>query len=346
MSITAYIGINGSGKSYEVVRSVILPAFLNGRRIVTNITGVTNEKFVEFISSDEKLVNTRHGEIISVSDNDVNSDNFLPYKGCSSSFCQPGDLICIDEAWRFWETDKMLKNGHRSFFAEHRHFSNAQTGFTCDVVLISQDLGTLCRFIRARIETTYRMQKHVSLGLTKRYRVDVFMGAKTFKKSLTSSYQEKYDPKFFPLYSSHDGHNAVEARVDERQNIFRQTKIWVIAAFCIVSICASFFFVWSFLTRNQTSSPEKFVHAQKNDLPAPAAAVSVSTSPPPVAASPLSRTWRISGTLKTELSDFVVISDGFGTVRLIGREVFVGQGMTMFGLIDGERVTWFSGDKK
>ncbi|WP_263062799.1 zonular occludens toxin family protein [Dickeya dadantii] len=343
MSITAYIGINGSGKTYEVVRSVILPAFLNGRRVVTNIAGVTNEKFIEFISSDEKLVNIQHGEIVPVSDNDVNSDNFLPYKGFLSSFCQPGDLICIDEAWRFWETDKMLKNGHRSFFAEHRHFSDAETGFTCDVVLISQDLGTLSRFIRARIETTYRMQKHVSLGLTKRYRVDVFMGAKTFKKSLTSSYQEKYDPKFFPLYSSHDGSNAVEARVDERQNIFRQTKIWVIAAFCIVSICASFFFVWSFLTRNQTSSPEKFVHAQKNDLPAP---VSVSTSPPPVAASPLSRTWRISGTLKTELADFVVISDGFGTVRLIGREVFVGQGMTMFGLIDGERVTWFSGDKK
>ncbi|WP_280528188.1 zonular occludens toxin domain-containing protein [Dickeya dadantii] len=53
MSITAYIGINGSGKTYEVVRSVILPAFLNGRRIVTNITGVTNEKFIEFVSSDE-----------------------------------------------------------------------------------------------------------------------------------------------------------------------------------------------------------------------------------------------------------------------------------------------------
>ncbi|EGJ3415938.1 hypothetical protein IHC78_002873 [Salmonella enterica subsp. houtenae] len=36
MAISAYIGIPGSGKSYEAVCNVIIPAFTSGRRVVTN----------------------------------------------------------------------------------------------------------------------------------------------------------------------------------------------------------------------------------------------------------------------------------------------------------------------
>ncbi|UEM37661.1 zonular occludens toxin family protein [Pectobacterium aquaticum] len=343
MSITAYIGINGSGKTYEVVRSVMLPAFLNGRRIVTNIEGVTHDNFMKFILNDEKLKDITPGIVIPVSDDDVNKEDFLPYKGAGDTFCKPGDLICIDEAWRFWETDKMLLKGHRSFFAEHRHFSDKDSGFTCDIVVISQDLGTLCRFIKSRIETTYRMQKHLALGLAKRYRVDVYMGAKPFTKYLTSSYQEKYNPQYFSLYRSHDEKNAKEARVDKRQNIFRQTKLWVVLFFSIMSISVAIFFVYSFLNRGQENN-QKIVHAQKTEPAAPLS--SVAAPSPPVATLPLSRTWKISGTLKAHGADFVIISDSNGVFRLIGKEVFIGQGMMMYALIDNERVTYFSGSMK
>ena len=40
MPINAYTGLMGSGKTYEVVTNVILPAVLQGRRIVTNIEGI------------------------------------------------------------------------------------------------------------------------------------------------------------------------------------------------------------------------------------------------------------------------------------------------------------------
>ena len=343
MSITAYIGILGSGKTYEVVRSVILPAFLNGRRIVTNIEGVTHEKFMDFILNDEKLKDITPGIVIPVSDDDVNKESFLPYKGSGETFCKPGDLICIDEAWRFWETDKMLLTGHRSFFAEHRHFADKESGFTCDIVIISQDLGSICRFIKSRIETTYRMQKHLALGLAKRYRVDIYMGAKTYKKSLTSSYQEKYNPKYFPLFHSHDERNAKETRVDKRQNIFRQAKLWIMFLFSIISFALATYFISSFLNRGQTSS-QNIVHAQKTEPAAPLP--SVAPSSPPVAVLPLSRTWKISGTLKDHGADFVIISDSNGAFRLIGKEVFIGQGMMMYALIDNERVTYFSGSVK
>lgn len=48
MAILAYVGIPGSGKSYEVVSSVILEHFRKGRRIVSNIEGVTQEKLIHY----------------------------------------------------------------------------------------------------------------------------------------------------------------------------------------------------------------------------------------------------------------------------------------------------------
>ena len=48
MAILAYVGIPGSGKSYEVVSSVILEHFRKGRRIVRNIEGVTQEKLIHY----------------------------------------------------------------------------------------------------------------------------------------------------------------------------------------------------------------------------------------------------------------------------------------------------------
>lgn len=53
MAINAYVGIPGSGKTYEVVRSLILPAFIKGRRIVTNIVGIDEQKFIDYALKQE-----------------------------------------------------------------------------------------------------------------------------------------------------------------------------------------------------------------------------------------------------------------------------------------------------
>ena len=104
------------------------------------------------------------------------------------TFCKAGDLIVIDEVWRIWGSDKDIPKNHRSFIAEHRHFAHAETGVTCDLVVINQDVAQIPRFIKDRIETTYRMQKHIALGLRNRYRVDVFQGIKLFKNNRMNYY--------------------------------------------------------------------------------------------------------------------------------------------------------------
>ena len=99
MAISAYIGIPGSGKSYEAVCNVIIPAFTSGRRVVTNIYGLQKDKITERYPD-------ATGEIIVVDNDDVLKADFFPFKGGEGSFCQFGDLIVIDEAWRIFGSDK------------------------------------------------------------------------------------------------------------------------------------------------------------------------------------------------------------------------------------------------
>ncbi|OKX16986.1 hypothetical protein AWP89_00845, partial [Escherichia coli] len=48
MAISAYVGIPGSGKSYEVVSSVIIPACMSGRRVISNIYGFSAGGIYDF----------------------------------------------------------------------------------------------------------------------------------------------------------------------------------------------------------------------------------------------------------------------------------------------------------
>ena len=221
MAISAYVGVPGSGKSYEVVKSVILPAIQSGRRVVSNVYGLNEEKIHQYLlKNNRKLREEQLGELIYVSNEQCLDPNFLPSMEEQDTFCKAGDLIVIDEVWRIWGSDKDIPKNHRSFIAEHRHFSHPDTGITCDLVVINQDVAQIPRFIKDRIETTYRMQKHVSLGFRNRYRVDVFQGVKLFKSNRMNYYQEKYDNEIFELYKSYESTNAKESVTDKRQSIF------------------------------------------------------------------------------------------------------------------------------
>ena len=219
MAILAYIGIPGSGKTYEVISSVILEHFKRGRRIISNIEGLTEQKLIDYCLS-KGMKEESLGSYLSVTDDECQQANFFPYKGSIETVCKAGDLICIDEAWRIFSSDKIQEN-HRSFLAEHRHFTNTETGECCDLVVINQSISQLPRFIKDRIETTYRMSKLTTLGMRNRYRVDIFTGAKTTKANKILQLQRKYDKEIFSLYKSYDGENGKENIVDGRGNIFK-----------------------------------------------------------------------------------------------------------------------------
>lgn len=339
MAISAYVGIPGSGKSYEVVASVIISACIAGRRIVSNIYGLDTQSVYDYCVEIKKADRGTLGEILLVQNEDVQNENFFPYKTESGiaedTFCRPGDLICIDEAWRIWENDKGIPANHRSFIAEHRHFADEKTGVTCDLVVMNQSVANLPRFIKDRVETTYRMSKHVALGLHHRYRVDVFTGIKLFKSNLTNSYQNKYDRAIFPLYKSHENGQGRELVTDKRQNIFSSKILWFKAVgLLILAVIALFYLFWFFTSNSQ---PEQ----QKNDLPTGNTAVaSVSAMP---AKPVVSGTWRLAGRLKRDGMAWVVLAETSGRLRIEPASQFSFDGMMMTGEVDGETVTVYSG---
>lgn len=342
MSISAYVGVPGSGKSYEVVKSVLLPAYMSGRRIVTNIEGIKEEAFREYVLSRKKSKIDDLGTIIRVSDDDVMQDNFFPFKTNDKTVetvCKSGDLIAIDELWRIWESEGKIPNNHRSFIAEHRHFTDDITGLCCDLVVINQSVGNLPRFLKDRIETTYRMSKHISLGLNSRYRVDVFNGIKLFKNNRVTYYQEKYDKEIFKLYSSYDSQNGTESITDKRQNIFKNKRILFLCLFLLIMLFTSIFFIYKFFSSRQSAS--KIVNTDQTISMSINQNLQFKSEPEPEPK--LSTTWRISGALTQNGKSFVILMSNSGAIKLEPASQFMFSGLAIQGTINGEIVTKYTG---
>lgn len=348
MPISAYIGSLGSGKSYEVVLSVIVPACLQGRRVVTNIYGINESAIHDYCAKKNKVNPDELGRVLYVTNDQVFEESFFPFKDSDDkdTFCQAGDLICIDECWRIWESDKSICNNHRSFIAEHRHFTHKETGVCCDLVVINQEISQLPRFIKARLDTVYRMQKHLALGLKSHYRVDVFTGAKLYKANKVTSYQRKYDKTIFPLYKSYETGTGNELTVDKRQNVFSKKSLYVyIVGILLVVILSVTYLVSFFKSKSSEHSKEEstqIVTSSSVNKPLMEAPVKNAEIKPPV----VSSTWRIGGKIQREGRSYIFLVNTAGNIRVVPAAGFSYQGMQITGIVDNELVTIYSGGGK
>ncbi|HGJ5877439.1 MAG TPA: zonular occludens toxin domain-containing protein [Arsenophonus sp.] len=139
-----------------IICNFIIPAFIKGRWIVTNIYGISVEKITAYCLEKKKADDHLLGDTIRINNEQIKEANFFPFKTetgiAENTFWQACNLIYIDEAWCIWENNKIPEQ-HRSFIAEHGHFVNSQ-GVTCDLVLLNQSVANLPRFIKDRIEIT------------------------------------------------------------------------------------------------------------------------------------------------------------------------------------------------
>ncbi|ENY6786998.1 zonular occludens toxin family protein [Providencia rettgeri] len=343
MPITAYVGVPRSGKSYEVVKSVIVPAIASGRRVISNIYGLNEDKIKSYcLKQNKKLSPDELGSLVHVDNSQCLEDTFLPSMENQDTFCQAGDLVVIDEVWRVWGSDKDIPKNHRSFIAEHGHFVNEKTGVMSDLVVINQTVTDIPRFIKARIETTYRMQKHVSLGLSNRYRVDVFQGAKVTKSNRMNYYQEKYDKAIFELYKSVEGNNPNTVKTDKRQSIFSSPKVMMLLIFVPLGLLTSAYFVYDYFNQylGTKSSTQQQIQPMSSVPLISNQAVNLPIKPlKPI----LSTKWRITGELLKEGKAYVILADRKGQLRLEPRSLFQFNGRLLQGEIDGELVNYYSG---
>lgn len=197
MPINAYTGLMGSGKSYEVVSSVMLDALAQGRRIVSNIDGLNIERITEYLISKRGIEEQKIGVVVLVSNEQVKSPNFFFHGTDVETIVQPGDLVCIDEAWRFWGAGEAIPEPHFIFFREHRHYAHPETNICCDLVLMVQDISDLNRKLKSVVELSFRTKKHKSLGLSKHYVVQVFEGYRMNAKTQVNLLQKNTILAFF-----------------------------------------------------------------------------------------------------------------------------------------------------
>lgn len=371
MAISAYVGIPGSGKSYEVVLSVILENYIKGRRIVTNIEGISDDKVRDYCLTKKGAKEEDLGSLIKVTDEDCQRDDFFPYKGSyGSTICKAGDLICIDEVWRIFPTNE-IKENHRSFIAEHRHFTDEITGVCCDLVVINQSVSGIPRFIKDRIETTFVMSRLVALGFKKRYRVNVYVGVKCNKQGLVAQYQNKFNDEIFNLYKSFDGVNGKQTVIDDRQNFFKSGTFRLMMIFIILAFGYSYYSLKDFISPKKQDIEQvedvkevKEIENKEEIKPNNIAINKVNKSVNnddfgefgdiyrSMKAKDelvrnnkelLSKNWRITGELVKDGRLFVVLIDRKNNLRLEPRSLFENEGRSLKGVIGGEVVSYYSG---
>lgn len=345
MPINVYTGLMRSGKSYEVVSQVILEAVAQGRRVVTNVDGIDNDLIQAYVAESRKLDASVLGQVVHCTNEQVFKPDFFPYyddkkSAVTDTLCQPGDLVCIDEAWRFWGTDSKLLKEHKSFFLEHGHFVHPDSGVACDLVLMIQDMSTLHRFVRSVVAFSFRTHKKVSLGLANTYSVNMWEGSKMTKATMIGTWVRKYNKAVFPLYSSFKGGaKGKTVNVDKRQNILASKKLWFLVGCLVVFGSMGVYGTMRFFSPPQNHATDRSKNGTGNGVPGTGSASQVT----PTKTANVSEAWRVSGSLISGGKAFVVLIGEGGRVRLEHPSSFQNSGAVMVGDVDGQRVTTWSG---
>jgi zona occludens toxin len=239
VSVVAYTGLPGSGKSYSVVEHQIVPALKAGRKVVTNLPMRLEHVDAQGWS----------GEVVELPLDVVIAE---PHK--ILEYTTPGCLLIIDEAWKIFpqgmQANKVALE-YGKLLAEHRHMVDAQ-GNSVQIVLVVQDLANIAAFARRLVENTFVTTKLSFVGLSGSFRVDVFHGGQTGATPPVSQRLRmitgRYRKDVYSLYKSHtlavndDQVGANEKGMDQRANV------WKRPAFAVGAVLVPLILWWSFHT--------------------------------------------------------------------------------------------------
>ena len=328
----------GSGKSYEVVSSVILPAIQAGRRVVTNIDGINPQAIEDYILARTKLTTDQLGKIVTFTNDDISAANFFPseedpHSETNDTILKAGDLLAVDECWKFWSTDNKISDAHMTFFRMHRHYTHPVTGVACDVALMIQDLGTLHRKLRAVVEMSTRTVKLKTLGMDTKYRIELYEGNKLTQKSHIDTFNKSYKTEIFPLYKSYSAGEGKENAIDKRQNVLLNPRYWLIIVIVLAIGSWGIWYVWGFFKG-------------KNTPPSPVNSTASGLTPLPTAAKPkpdYSTDWRIAGRFDANGQNWAVLVNSAGKFRVESPSVFSNSGYALIGEVDGQKTTVWTG---
>jgi zona occludens toxin len=249
MAFNYLVGLPGNGKTYGVLKRVIIPALKGGRTVLTNIEGIDPEKVAVYLGKDVE-------EIKSLL---VVVDKYEPYKekfwydeddpeGCT---VRPGYLVVLDEVNRYLGTLANDYNPRKPpedkyqaviwpvfeiFCREHRHYVD-EKGQSLDVWLLSQGFNDIKRKYHGIIDMTVLTTKLDFLGRPDEFKMFYYVGAVNpmsrggitqshFRVEPPGAAGEKFDPEIGKLYHSHRGGYGVEKHTDSNKNFWDQKVLF------------------------------------------------------------------------------------------------------------------------
>lgn len=340
MAIKAITGLQGSGKTYETVLRVVVPAIKEGRRVVTNISGLQPASIAAFLDLDD---HERVAKLIHVvTQQRISEPDFFPvltsdgsrWDDSVPSVVVPGDVIIIDEAWHSFgdsfEQKKLPR--HFAFLREHRHYVSA-AGHTCDIHFLTQDINDLHRTVRRVVELTTYAKKPKELGITNAYIVDLYRGYRLLSRSLISTHRYFYDERVFTMYSSYTGNNAKELALDDRQNVLKKLIPTALAMLFLIAVLG--YYLWNFFHPEEVKAES--LHASQSST-SPVQITTPSQSPWPV---PDQSDWRVVGRVSADSDYFLLVSGS--RYRYVARSdnSFVSN-HAMNVLVDGKMATTYA----
>lgn len=229
MSSSLYLGTPGAGKTFGVVRYVILPALDRGQRVVTNIP--LNE-----LALVDHLRKNLDGLIVLVDEDQIRAPNFwFTTEGLGETTTKGGDLIVIDECHAFYGSDQKIKSDHEVFRAVRlqRKFAGGSGNFSTNIVFVTQDFRDVTTSLRAVCDSMYFMQKLVVVGKPNTFRVDVYGDCRKSPErgTVVSTMRGEYDPVYYGLYNSYStgvgglssDQAGVELVTDDRLNVWNNS---------------------------------------------------------------------------------------------------------------------------
>ncbi|HVW49894.1 MAG TPA: zonular occludens toxin domain-containing protein [Trinickia sp.] len=344
MAINAYIGLMGSGKTYQAV-TVIVDALSKGRKVVSNIDGLNWEEIEKYLIEVKKINKEKIGQLICVEDTQIHDPNFLPVDNQNyESFVKGGELVVIDEVWKFWGSSaKTIPNNHKNFWKMHRHFVD-DLGNTCDLCIITQDLSIITKDLRVLIERVYKTKK--LKAITKNaYVLEIFEGYRMTKASSLGWSDHIYDKRIFPLYKSYAKANAKEVDIDGRGNIWTKKTTWFII-FCLLCIIpfASYqvykFFHRDFKNKNGVNTSQS-VSTDKNIVPS-VNNLNAYNQQKQIQDNKDDNSFKIVGVMELGRRRIVFLQNPKGIVREEDLSNCKGSGLQLRCDIDNQRITYYS----
>lgn len=226
MAVIIITGTMGAGKSYTAVRDFIIDGLADGRRVVTNLAGVSMEKIADAFGW-EKI----RGDMVITNGRKIFAEEAWPKVNDNGEILQPGGVINGGETVLIDECALLFERGKREppswihrYLVMHRHLPEpANRGVLAgrprvsgDVVFIAQEIGHIPESVRKLCSRWVhcRNMSYMSKSMAGRYRTEVHASAPANEKFAGEpmyAQTRPLDKRVFKCYMSH----AVEEGITE-----------------------------------------------------------------------------------------------------------------------------------